>query len=134
MPINKKDYPPNWDAIAKEVKTAAGWQCEWCGAKHKSIIQRKENGQYVEVLVVWEQALQRHVDTEKLSAQRLQFHGLTKIILTTAHLDRSTKNNAMENLAALCQRCHLSHDILQHVANRRYGRDHSKDHQLKLQL
>jgi 5-methylcytosine-specific restriction endonuclease McrA len=54
------------------------------------------------------------------------------VIITTAHLDRNQANNARENLAALCQRCHLRHDIHQHIANRRYGRNHAGPAQMKL--
>lgn|GEM_PF-7130269 len=73
-------------------------------------------------------------DTEKMTWARLRFHKLTKIVLSVAHLDRDSKNNNRNNLAALCQKCHLNHDILQHVRNRLYGRHHAKEHQLKLQL
>lgn len=27
-------YPPDWDAIARAVKAAAGWRCEACGVPH----------------------------------------------------------------------------------------------------
>jgi 5-methylcytosine-specific restriction endonuclease McrA len=39
------------------------------------------------------------------------------VVLTTAHLDHDDTNDARENLAALCQRCHLRHDLKQHMAN-----------------
>lgn len=31
---NRHLYPANWDEIAREVKTRAGWKCEACGAPH----------------------------------------------------------------------------------------------------
>jgi 5-methylcytosine-specific restriction endonuclease McrA len=31
---NRHLYPPDWTDIANAVKTAAGWQCEGCGAPH----------------------------------------------------------------------------------------------------
>lgn len=34
MPVDKKRYPIGWDEIAWEVKTRAGWRCEWCGIGH----------------------------------------------------------------------------------------------------
>lgn len=55
-----------------------------------------------------------------------------KVVLTVAHIDRNKANNRFSNLAALCQRCHLKHDMKQHVDNRKYGRNHKEDHQLKL--
>jgi len=36
------------------------------------------------------------------------------VVLTVAHLDHDPANNTDENLAALCQRCHLRHDAEQH--------------------
>ncbi len=72
--------------------------------------------------------------TNSMTWKRLKFHGLTKIILTVAHLDRDSQNNDRKNLAALCQRCHLRHDIYQHISNRKYGRYHAKEHQGKLEL
>jgi len=38
--------------------------------------------------------------------------------LATAHLDQDTGNNALRNLAALCQRCHLAHDRPAHRRQR----------------
>lgn len=58
----------------------------------------------------------------------------SKVVLTVAHLNHDKNYNRFHNLAALCQKCHLGHDIHQHVANRKYGRKWKGDHQLKLQL
>lgn len=49
-----------------------------------------------------------------------------------AHLDHDHTNNRFSNLAALCQKCHLTHDAKQHQANRKYGRYHNRAHQQKL--
>lgn len=31
MPVNWKDYPPNWKQIAFAKKGSVGWKCEKCG-------------------------------------------------------------------------------------------------------
>lgn len=31
MPMDIDRYPPNWLAIARRVKEAAGWKCQKCG-------------------------------------------------------------------------------------------------------
>ena len=31
MPYNKKDYPKNWDEIARNKKMSTNWKCENCG-------------------------------------------------------------------------------------------------------
>lgn len=66
-----------------------------------------------------------------------ELHGdkLVKIILTTAHLDQDTTHNDDDNLAALCQRCHLRHDAGQHAANAaetRRGKRDAGSGQMKL--
>ena len=40
----------------------------------------------------------------------------SRVVLTIAHLDHRPENNAMGNLRALCQRCHLSYDRAHHRA------------------
>jgi len=57
----------------------------------------------------------------------------SKVVLTTAHLDHDKDNNKFDNLAALCQRCHLRHDLPHHIQNRKYGRNWKKN-QLSLNL
>jgi len=42
----------------------------------------------------------------------------TYVVLATAHLDQDPGNNALRNLAALCQRCHLAHDRPAHRRQR----------------
>jgi len=39
----------------------------------------------------------------------------SKVVLTVAHLDHDTSNNAVRNLRALCQRCHLRYDHELHI-------------------
>lgn len=34
MPFDRKKYPENWEHISRSVREEAGWQCEFCGAKH----------------------------------------------------------------------------------------------------
>lgn len=133
MPVNRKDYGPDWDDIAHEVKAAADWCCEWCGAPHLQVIRRtgQEWGQWQRVEFITE-TTGAQVETSQLSWKRLKYHRLVRVILTTAHLDRDHRNHDRNNLAALCQRCHLRHDIRQHIANRRYGRYHTREHQLTI--
>lgn len=58
----------------------------------------------------------------------------SKVVLTVAHIDHDKTNNRFNNLAALCNGCHLRHDVKQHVANRKYGRNWKGEHQTKLIL
>ena len=133
MPIRKQDYPPNWKALSLQVRTEADWCCEWCGAPNGEYILRyKRPTQYIAVYVGGVEKQVPHLDYEIVGRG---VRSSTKIILTVAHLDRNTTNNARDNLAALCQRCHLNHDrAAQHIPNRRYGRHHAKAPQTKLEL
>lgn len=153
MPIRKKDYPPDWDTISLAVRAEAGQRCEWCGAPNRKVIYRTARAVETELrvgcgaeirtyAVDWTHA-PRTVSapgscieerTGDMDCKRLRYFRFTHIVLTVAHIDRDTKNNERSNLAALCQRCHLRHDIRQHIANRRYGRYHDREHQAKLEL
>ena len=65
---NRHLYPLDWDLIAEQVKSAAGWCCQACDAPH----------------------------------------GPPPHILTVDHVvDHDPANVDIDNLAALCQRCHL---------------------------
>ncbi len=57
-------------------------------------------------------------------AKNYEAHPLTgsRVILTVAHLDHNPGNNTDENLAALCQKCHLALDKDQHIATARATR------------
>lgn len=100
MPIDKALYPKNWSDISKQIRfERAENKCEWCGAKN------------------------------------YEPHPITgsKVILTVAHLgvahpdgspgDKHDKMDCRpENLAALCNKCHLDYDRDDHVANARKTR------------
>ena len=72
---------------------------------------------------------------EWCKAENYKPHPVTgsQVILTVAHIDHDKNNNRFSNLAALCQRCHLTHDARQHADNRKYGREWKGDHQLKIE-
>lgn len=115
MPIDYRDYPHNWlSEIVPAIRRRSGNMCE---GSPKYPACRAANGEL-------------HPDTG------------SKVVLTTAHMDHDKDNNYYDpvdanapgnNLRHLCQRCHLMHDIQQHIVNRRYGR-YWKRNQLRLDL
>jgi len=88
-------YPDNWKAISIAIrKDRAKWACEWCGALNGALISPVRSA---------------------------------RVVLTVAHLgvpypdgrpgDKHDKSDCRpENLAALCQRCHLTFDRPDHLA------------------
>ena len=111
MPVDYRRYPANWKQISLERRKAANWHCEWCGAA---------NGK-------------PHPET-----------GST-VVLTVAHLgvthadgrpgDKHDKHDTRpENLAALCQRCHLNYDRDDHIAHAAETRRQKKKDAGQLEL
>ena len=93
MPIRaelKPLYPADWAEISRRIRfDRADGRCERCGRWHGQVVPGWRPDR------------------------------VTRIVLTTAHLDHDPTNNAEANLAALCQRCHLAHDKPHHVRQRR---------------
>jgi len=100
MPIDYSEYPDNWFT---EIRPA--------------ILKRAEN------------CCEGSPKYPDCKAKNHEPHPVTgsKVVLTIAHFDQDKKNNDYSNLKAWCQRCHLAHDISQHVNNRRYGRNWKRD-------
>lgn len=99
MPFDRRRYPDNWTDISLRIRRRAEGRCECIG----------ECGHHV----------------NRCDARQGEPHPITnsKVILTVAHLgaDTGNKHDKMDvrdaNLKAMCQRCHLSFDIREHVAN-----------------
>ena len=118
MPCDYSKYPANWKTeIRPRILAREGHKCKFCGAPDRTYIVRlkEDPARYF----VWEYSPEvweeRHIGLEDAK--------LTLVILTIAHLDWDVDNNDDNNLAALCQRCHLLHDIKCHTANRKYNKN-----------
>jgi recombinational DNA repair protein RecR len=129
MPIDYKEYHPKWNLISRLIRFhRAKNHCEWCGALNKNIIIRISKQE-------WRQATPAEIDMifsriknkDSNLTESLKHYGFTKVVLTVAHLDHDKTNNRFSNLAALCQRCHLRHDLPHHIRNRKYGRHHKRN-------
>ena len=107
MPCNMKEYPHNWlTEIRPLILHRAGARpeeriearCEFCHIENHSYRTNAD----------------RRDDKQ------------TFIVLTISHLDQNIQNNDPQNLAALCQRCHLQHDRPHHLINASFTRDRKK--------
>ena len=119
MPIRAADrglYPKDWPAIARAVKERAFWRCQTCGARHGAWGAWTRRG-FVEVNP---DAMAREGHGEPPFRRRLSRGGFVKIVrvvLQAAHMDHTPSNCDPANLKALCQACHLRHDVGQHTRN-----------------
>lgn len=115
MPVDYRRYPADWKTIRARILARAVDRCEWCAAPDRQIIVRD--------------------DPRDPSAWRPAEFGeileddgtrTTLVVLTIAHLgtphadgtpgNKHDKHDTRdENLAALCQRCHLLYDMDDHV-------------------
>lgn len=136
MPINYKEYHPKWSLISKLIRfRRAKNRCEKCGILNGSVVKRLPDGTWINPGAQdWDMIHSRIKYSRSNMTESLKYHGFTKVVLTVAHIDHNKENNRFGNLAALCQRCHLTHDKHQHTSNRKYGRNHKGKHQLKIQM
>ena len=129
-PENRHRYPADWPLISERVRVDAGNRCEWCGAPNGALIRRGTfRGR-----PVWSEAASAHCDVV-CADTGLRYIGEShdtcdlgrpvRVVLTVAHLDHRPENNARENLAALCQRCHNRYDSPHRAATRAARRNRS---------
>lgn len=119
MPIDYKRYPPDWKQISLRIRTErAQNRCEWCGLANGALGYRDPDGRF------WtdEQLAITFDGNPGFSLRHV------RIVLTVAHLgtphadgrpgDKHDKLDVRdENLAALCQSCHLNYDRVDHIRN-----------------
>lgn len=126
MPIDYKMYPANWlTELRPTILKRANNRCEHCGVQNHKTGYRTAKGKFIDWDSI-ENALNEsgydYFDDE-LSNIGEDMKPL-KIVLTIAHLNQDVSDNRLENLAALCQRCHLNHDRRDNIYRRRLGKNY----------
>lgn len=107
-PENRARYPKDWKAIVEQVRERSGDKCEGSPdfpdcRRPNGWLLNKRTGELTDDGVAaeaWELA-----DGDKVS----------RIVLTTAHLDHVPENCDLSNLRHWCQRCHLNYDAEHHA-------------------
>lgn len=130
-PENKKRYPPNWSDLVEACKqrTIAANGIDCCEGSPDFPDCRRPNGWLLNkrtgeltddgaVAESWALA-----DGDKVS----------KIVLTTAHLDHTPETDDITKLRRWCQRCHLHYDK-HHHANTSYATRMARRGNLELPL
>lgn len=119
MPCDYKKYPHDWKLIRERILERDSHKCKFCGIENYSVVKWDKN------LKKWERACGNiHIDAygngecSYKEARSLVEHWNDMeedgkwivIVLTIMHLDHDTTNNADNNLASGCQRCHNNYD------------------------
>ncbi len=116
MPIDYKKYDPAWKTeIRPAVLKRAECCCEKCGIDNYAVVYWDKE------LKKWER-MRGNIDCDAagngecsyqdarlcadLNNESAGYKVWIVIVLTIAHLNHDVTDNRMENLAALCQRCH----------------------------
>lgn len=120
MPCDYKKYDPKWKSeIRPAILKRSNNCCENCGVDNYAVVYWDKE------FKEWERACGNiHADAagngdcSYKEARMLADHWNESagykvwivIVLTIAHLNHDVTDNRLENLAALCQRCHNNHD------------------------
>lgn len=117
MPIRAENrwlYPIDWDQVSNAIRFGrAQARCERCRRPHLRRVPHLGDGRWWDGEArVWRSDRGRR--TAGPSQVTLNSVRTTYVVLACAHLDHDPGNNAAANLAALCQRCHMLHDAIEH--------------------
>lgn len=125
MTFDPKRYPANWKALRAATLVRAGNACECrgeCDDEHPGgrclAPNRRTIERHPEAPARW-----RHPDPSCEPTGEEDWLQPVNVVLTTAHLCQDSRCDDLEHLRALCQRCHLRLDRIQHAASARRARD-----------
>lgn len=105
------------ERISERIREREGQKCKTCNAPNGQIVWRSKDGS---AYMLQRGEVFSAINGEEMGRCRgSEWPGgnMVKIVLTVAHLDHDPTNNADDNLAALCQKCHLAYDAKHHQAN-----------------
>jgi hypothetical protein len=111
-------YPSDWREMSSRVRLQiAQGKCQRCGRPHLTRLRCLPDGRWFdEQAATWRDRQGRPARWPNL-VEATRFR-TTRVVLAAAHLDSDPTNNRQKNLRALCQRCHLLHDLSHHLTQR----------------
>ena len=122
MPIHptlKTHYDGDWRLLSDAIRfSRACGRCEACDRPHRRLIYALADGRWFDPRrQVWrDERGELVLEPQPGDAASLR---LVRVVIATAHLDHDPANRDPANLRALCQRCHLRHDLAAHLRQRR---------------
>ncbi|GJD41364.1 hypothetical protein [Methylobacterium bullatum] len=123
MPIRREHrffYPIDWPQLSAVIRfgRAGGW-CEGCGRPHGRVIHHLGDGRWWDADTgTWRDGRGKALVVLPELDELIGRLRTTRVVLATAHRNHDTSNNADQNLAAFCQRCHMIHDRPEHQRRR----------------
>lgn len=129
MPVDWSKYPSTWPELRACVRERDHERCRFCFVPNGARILRELANPFRYVL---EDDFDVGIEADGDDWQPTHAE-VIRVVLTVAHLDHDLRNSMPENLAALCQRCHLRLDRFQHAENAARTRDRKRG-QLRLGL
>ena len=117
MPIRSDQrwfYPIDWKELSREIRfKRAGSCCEHCGRPHMKLVIHLGDGRWWDPeQSQWRDGVGRRL--RKRPEHVFYLARMTYVVLACAHLDHDPSNSDPHNLKALCQRCHMLHDAVEH--------------------
>ena len=118
-PENRFFYPIDWPQLSDAIRfQRAQGCCEQCGRPHGQLVWHLGDGRWWdEADQTWRSGNGRALRLAPPTALPLR---TTQVVLACAHLDHDPTNNDASNLRAFCQRCHMLHDRVEHLRQRRF--------------
>jgi hypothetical protein len=139
MPIDYRKYHPDWKQIRASILDREQHRCKFCQVPNYAYIFRGtiKEGPIEPLTEIYQMAdgvlfmaedgyplfdgIAVAIDVQPLSGDPNQ--KAIKVVLTVAHLDHDITNNEPDNLAALCQKCHLRYDAKHHAKSSKATRE-----------
>ena len=118
MTFIRANYPPNWTSeIVPRIRARDKSTCQFCLVANFQLYYTTRTG----ARILLESDAKGHLLPGQAVPPKAK---VKRIVLTTAHLDHRLVDHRDENLASLCQRCHLNYDRQEADAQRQASRKH----------
>lgn len=122
-PAARRSTPKDAKLVGLELRAERGAVCERCGIQDDGLFVRRvpEGAE-----AVADAEGRYRLDAGGAVALACRGAQVSRVILAVAHLDHNRDNWAKDNLALLCQHCHLLHDVGKHRHTRAGRKDQSR--------